>query len=72
MTKSDFKILLQKFGSRIQNKDTQCCEAFPAWNILAVTLRYLASGDYFLTTAVFTTYLCAIKSVASLFLLRFL
>jgi len=39
MVKSDFEILLQKIGSKIQRKVTEFREEFPA-SILAVTLRY--------------------------------
>ena len=61
IAKIDFEILLHKIGSRIQRKDTKIREVIPASNIrvLAVTLRYLASGDYFLTSAVMTSYLFA-------------
>jgi hypothetical protein len=45
--KSDCEILLQKIGPRIQRKDKKYFEAIPASIRLAVTLRYLASGDSF-------------------------
>jgi hypothetical protein len=47
MTKSDFEILLKKIGPIIQWKYTKYREAIPASIRLAVTLRYLVSGDSF-------------------------
>jgi hypothetical protein len=49
MTKSDFEILLQKIGPRIQKKDTKFGEEIPASIRAAVTLRYLARGEFFST-----------------------
>jgi len=56
MTKSDFDILLQKIGPRIQRKDTKFGEEIPASIREAVTLRYLASGDFFSTSIVLITF----------------
>jgi hypothetical protein len=47
MTKSDFETLPQKIGPRIQKKDTKFGEEIPASIKAAVTLKYLASGDFF-------------------------
>ncbi|GFG40238.1 hypothetical protein Cfor_09826 [Coptotermes formosanus] len=47
MTKSDFEILSQKIGPIIQRKDTKYREEIPASIRLAVTVKYLASGDSF-------------------------
>nr|CAI5844994.1 unnamed protein product [Callosobruchus analis] len=41
----DFELLLNKIGPQIQKKDTHLRLSIPAKEILAVTLRYLASGD---------------------------
>jgi hypothetical protein len=46
MTKSGFEILLQKIGPRIQRKYAKFGEEIPASIRAAVTLRYLASGDF--------------------------
>jgi hypothetical protein len=46
MTKSDFESLIQKIGPRIQRKDTKFREAIPPSIRLALTLGYLASGDF--------------------------
>lgn len=41
----DFDVLLNKIGPQIQKKDTNFRLSIPAKERLAVTLRYLASGD---------------------------
>lgn len=48
----------RKIGPRIQRKvKIKFREAIPASILLAVTLRYLASGDYISTLAVMTSYI---------------
>lgn len=47
MTPTDFEYLLNKVAPLITKKDTQLREAIPAKMRLAITLRYLASGDTF-------------------------
>ncbi|KAF9417933.1 hypothetical protein HW555_005078, partial [Spodoptera exigua] len=46
MSKADFEYLLNKVSPLIAKQDTQLRKAVPA-KILAITLRYLASGDDF-------------------------
>ena len=46
MTKSDFEIFIQAIGHRTQKKDTKFLEAILPTITLAVTLQYLASGDF--------------------------
>jgi len=46
MTKSDFEILLQKIGPRIQRKDKKFDEEIHPSIRAAVTLGYLDSGDF--------------------------
>ncbi|VEN60025.1 unnamed protein product, partial [Callosobruchus maculatus] len=41
----DFELLLNKIGPQVQKKDTHLRLSIPAKERLAVTLRYLASGD---------------------------
>ena len=45
MTKSDFEELLTLVAPKIAKKDTNCRLAIPPTIRLAVTLRYLATGD---------------------------
>lgn len=45
MTSADFEILLRKIGPKISKKDTKFRKAIPAHERLAVTLRFLATGD---------------------------
>ncbi|CAH1957432.1 unnamed protein product [Acanthoscelides obtectus] len=47
MSTSDFEILLQKLAPLITKKDTKFRKAIPAKVRLAITLRYLATGDDF-------------------------
>lgn len=47
MTSTDFEILLQKVAPLITKKDTHFREAIPTKVRLALTLRYLATGDSF-------------------------
>ncbi|RVE54881.1 hypothetical protein evm_000248 [Chilo suppressalis] len=47
MSTSDFEILLQKLAPLITKKDTKFRKAIPAKVRLAITLRYLATGDNF-------------------------
>ena len=49
MTASDFKLLLQLIGPSIKKQDTNMREAIPISTRLAVTLRFLATGDSYRT-----------------------
>lgn len=45
MSKSDFEYLLQNVGPFIEKQDTNLRSAVTAETRLAITLRYLATGD---------------------------
>lgn len=45
MSDNDFEYLLNRISGRISRKDTNFRKAIPAKERLAVTLRYLATGD---------------------------
>lgn len=45
MQRSDFQMLLNKVGPKISKKNTSYRDAIPASERLAVTLRFIASGD---------------------------
>jgi hypothetical protein len=45
MSSTDFEYLLQKIGPTISKEDTNWRECIPAKIRLAVTLRFLATGD---------------------------
>lgn len=45
MTYADFELLLSKISPMISKQDTDFREAIPAKYRLAITLRFLASGD---------------------------
>lgn len=45
MSKSDFDFLLNKIGPKIKRKDTNMRTAIPITTRLAITLRFLATGD---------------------------
>lgn len=47
MSAEDFQFLLNKIGPKIIREDTNLREAIPAQERLAVTLRFLATGDSF-------------------------
>lgn len=47
MTSCDFEWLIGQLGHRIGKKDTNCRKAIPVKERLAVTLRFLATGDSF-------------------------
>lgn len=47
MSFEDFEYLLNKIGPHIEKKDTQLRAAVPTKERLAITLRFLASGDSF-------------------------
>jgi hypothetical protein len=49
MTTSDFELLLQLIGPSIKKQDTNMREAIPISTRLAVTLRFLATGDSYRT-----------------------
>jgi len=49
MTASDFELLLQLIGRSIKKQDTNMREAIPISTRLAVTLRFLATGDSYHT-----------------------
>lgn len=48
MTSSDFEYFINQIGYKIGRKDTTFRDAISAKEILAVTLRFLASGDSYL------------------------
>jgi hypothetical protein len=43
----DFEYFLNKFGPKIKKQDTNMRQAIPVKERLAVTLRFLATGDTF-------------------------
>lgn len=45
MSLNDFEYLLSQISTRISKQDTQLRKAIPAQIRLAITLRYLATGD---------------------------
>lgn len=45
MSASDFEYLLNKIGPKIAKQDTNMRKCIPAQERLAVTLRFLATGD---------------------------
>lgn len=47
MSAEDFEHLLNKIGPNISKRDTNMRQAIPAKDRLAVTLRFLATGDSF-------------------------
>lgn len=47
MSVEDFEYLLNKIGPKIQKQDTNMRQAIPVQERLAVTLRFLATGDTF-------------------------
>lgn len=47
MSSTDFEYLLSQISSKVSKQDTQLREAIPTRIRLAVTLRYLATGDDF-------------------------
>lgn len=47
MSKSDFEYILNKIGPKIKRNDTNMRNAIPVTTRLAITLRYLATGDSF-------------------------
>lgn len=47
MSKSDFEFLVNRIGPNIQRQDTNMRNAIPVTTRLAITLRYLATGDSF-------------------------
>ena len=49
MTASDFELLLQLIAPSIEKQDTNMREAIPISTRLAVTLRFLATGDSYHT-----------------------
>ena len=49
MTANNFEVLLQLFGPSIKKQDTNMREAIPISTRLAVTLRFLATGDSYHT-----------------------
>ena len=49
MSAADFEFLLQKIGPFIHKQDTSMRKAIPIEQRLAVTLRFLASGDSFVS-----------------------
>ena len=53
MTPTDFEILIQSIGPNIRKQDTKYRAAIPVALRLAMTLRYLASGDSY-TSLIYT------------------
>ncbi|KAL5237399.1 hypothetical protein ACI65C_004809 [Semiaphis heraclei] len=49
MSSSDFEYILNKIGPDITKQDTNMRKAIPAQERLAITLRFLASGDSFVS-----------------------
>lgn len=49
MSSTDFEYLLHKIAPHVVKMDTNMRECIPAQERLAVTLRYLASGDSFIS-----------------------
>jgi len=49
MSSSDFEYILNKIGPDITKLDTNMRKAIPAQERLAITLRFLASGDSFVS-----------------------
>lgn len=47
MSAEDFEFILGKIGPKIRKEDTNMRKAIPIQERLAVTLRFLASGDTF-------------------------
>lgn len=47
MSAEDFEVILNKIGPTIMKKDTNMRKAIPIQERLAVTLRFLATGDSF-------------------------
>lgn len=45
MSKSDFEFLVNTIGPKIKRKDTNMRNAIPVTTRLAITLRFLATGD---------------------------
>ena len=45
MSPESFNVLLRRMELHISKENTRCCESVPASTKLAVTLRYLASGE---------------------------
>ena len=48
MSKSDFEFLLNKIGPKIKRDDTNMRKSIPITTRLAITLRYLATGDSYI------------------------
>lgn len=45
MSKSDFELIINKIGPKIKKQDTNMRKAIPVVTRLAITLRFLATGD---------------------------
>jgi hypothetical protein len=64
MTARDFELLLQLIGPSIKKQDTNMREAFAISMRLAVTLRFLATGDpYHTLTHIFRISVPAISTI---------
>ncbi|XP_029346317.1 uncharacterized protein LOC107883168 [Acyrthosiphon pisum] len=49
MSSEDFEFILTKIGPKISKQDTNMRKAIPIQERLAVTLRFLATGDSFVS-----------------------
>jgi len=49
MSSEDFEFILTKIGSKINKQDTNMRKAIPIQERLAVTLRFLTTGDSFVS-----------------------
>lgn len=58
MNRSDFELLLGMVGPKISKENTNLREAIPASERLAVTLRFLATGDSYYYPSFFLAYFC--------------
>lgn len=49
MSSEDFQILIELIGPKIQKRDTNFRDCIPVKERLAITLRFLATGDSFIS-----------------------
>nr|CAH7761755.1 unnamed protein product [Callosobruchus chinensis] len=53
MSQADFDLLISLFGPRISKQNTNYRECIPAEMRLAITLRFLATGDSIVTSCIY-------------------